>query len=217
MLINWVTNLFNKNVTSETFEEPCVEHQPAIVWLHGAGQTGASWKYIRHQLQHPNEIVIDYSGMSRFYENLDEIVKKVGDQPVYVVGHSLGGLYALHLTQHCNVLAGVSVSTPFRGSSAADWAKYIVPSYPLFKDVGRKSRPVVEGNKIQITIPWTQVVSTGGAVPYLNGPNDGVCTVSSMTHRKDSMEIVEVESTHYEVMCDDDVVNVIRDRTRSTL
>ena len=108
-------------------------------------------------------------------------------------------------------VGGVSISTPFRGSSTADWAKYIVPSYPLFRDIGRKSDPIKQANEIELDIPWTQIVSTTGSVPYHNGPNDGVVTLASMTHRTD-MELVEVQHTHYETMCADSVSEIIKDR-----
>jgi pimeloyl-ACP methyl ester carboxylesterase len=209
-MINYLYNLFHHNVQVENLDEDvtCVDRLIPVVWLHGAGQTHNSWRYIREQLDYPHEILIDYSSLSRFHENLDEMVHKIGNEPVFVVGHSLGGLYALHLTQRCNVVGGVSVSTPYRGSSAADWAKYVIPSYPIFRDVGRRSLPIIEAAKMQVEVPWMQIVSTGGAVPYLKGENDGVCTVASMNCRND-MGIEYTDSTHYEVMVDDRVVEII--------
>ena len=132
------------------------------------------------------------------------------------MGHSLGGLYALHLTQHVEVVGGVSISTPFRGSSTADWAKYMVPSYALFKDVGRRAPAVQDSFKIYLDIPWTQIVSTTGSVPYHNGPNDGVVTIASMEHRQD-MEFIRVEHTHYEVVCSDLVADIIVQKYKETL
>ena len=46
-------------------------------------------------------------------------------------------------------------------------------------------------------------------MPYHNGPNDGVVTIASMTHRED-MEFVEVSHTHYEVMCSNQVAQIIQ-------
>ena len=45
-------------------------------------------------------------------------------------------------------------------------------------------------NEIELDIPWTQIVSTSGSVPYHNGPNDGVVTIASMTHRTDMTQIL---------------------------
>ena len=208
-MLNYILNIFGNHREPEytATEEPAVG--PTVVWLHGANQTDLSFAYLRSVCNFKREIAINYSSMDRFYVNLDRIVSEVKDAgPLFVVGHSLGGLYGLHLTQHVDVVAGISLSTPFRGSSAADWAKYIVPSYPLFRDIGRKSPPVQEAERITLDIPWTQVVSTSGSVPYLEGPNDGVVTVASMRHRTD-VNYVEVPHTHYEIVCSPRVVDII--------
>ena len=181
-----------------------------VIWCHGANQTSLSFKYLQDKTQFSNEIMVNYSSMNRFYDNLEMIADTCkGKGPHFVIGHSMGGLYALHLTKYVRVVCGVSISTPFRGSSTADWAKYIVPSYPLFRDIGRKSDPIREANEMQLQIPWTQIVTTTGSVPYHNGPNDGVCTLASMTHRGD-MEHIEVAHTHYETMCSDNVAEIIK-------
>lgn len=207
-MFNYVKNFFNTTTT----EIPSAGNDINVIWLHGANQTSLSFEYLRSKTQFANEILVNYSSMQRFQDNLDMIVEKVqGKGPHFVVGHSMGGLYALHLTQHIRVVGGVSISTPFRGSSTADWAKYVVPQYPLFKDIGRRSDPIKQANGIELDIPWTQVVSTSGSVPYHNGPNDGVVTLASMTHRTD-MSHVEVPHTHYEVMCSDQVAEIVAER-----
>ena len=180
-----------------------------VIWCHGANQSSLSFKYLQSKTQFPDEIMVNYSSMNRFYDNLEMIADTVkGQGPHFVVGHSMGGLYALHLTKYVRVVGGVSISTPFRGSSTADWAKWIVPTYPLFRDIGRKSDPIREANEIELDIPWTQIVTTAGGVPYHNGPNDGVCTIASMSHRTD-MKHVELPHTHYETMVSDAVAEII--------
>jgi pimeloyl-ACP methyl ester carboxylesterase len=195
-----------------THKKQSLSDDLTVVWIHGANQSSACWNYIREKCAFSNEILINYSSLEKFYTNLENIKLKIGNTPVFLVGHSLGGIYALHLTKHCDVKGSVSLSTPFRGSSAADWAKFIVPQYQLFKEIGRRSKPVLEADKIKISVPWTQIVSTTGSVPYLDGPNDGVCTVASMKHRKSEMECVLLKSTHYEVMVSADAVQVIQNR-----
>lgn len=207
-MLNYIRNLFNTNTeyTGQDIEDI------NVIWLHGANQTSLSFEYLRTKTQFKKEILMNYSSMNRFYDNMDMITEQCQNKgPHFVIGHSLGGLYALHLTKYLRVVGGVSISTPFRGSSTADWAKYIVPSYPLFKDIGRKADPIREANEIELDIPWTQIVSTSGSVPYHNGPNDGVVTLASMTHRTD-MELVEVPHTHYETMVSDQVAEIVADR-----
>ncbi len=208
-MINFFKNFLKisaeHNNSSETNNIP-------VVWIHGANQSSLSFEYIRSKTQFDNEILINYNSMNGFCNNLKNIVDEVSKiGPAFIAGHSLGGIYALHLLEHCDIKGIVSISTPYRGSSAADWAKYIAPSYQLFKDVGRRSKPIIHGHKIEINVPYTQIVSTTGDVPYLNGPNDGVVTVASMKYRED-MEHIEVPHTHYEVMCSDTVANIIKEK-----
>ena len=204
-MLNYLKHLFGRT----TAEEKRTTDDINVIWCHGANQTSLSFKYLQSKTNFPNEIMVNYSSMNRFYDNLEMIADNVkGKGPHFVIGHSMGGLYALHLTKYVRVVGGISISTPFRGSSTADWAKYIVPSYPLFKDIGRKSDPIREANEIVLDVPWTQIVTTAGGVPYHNGPNDGVCTIASMQHRTD-MTHVEVNHTHYETMVSDQVADLI--------
>jgi pimeloyl-ACP methyl ester carboxylesterase len=204
-MINYLRNLFGSKAEYKGQDVEDIN----VIWLHGANQTSLSFRYLQTKTQFSKEIMINYSSMDRFYDNLDMITEQCQNRgPHFVVGHSMGGLYALHLTKYLRVVGGVSISTPFRGSSTADWAKYVVPSYPLFRDIGKRSDPIKQANEIELDIPWTQIVSTAGSVPYHNGPNDGVVTIASMSHRTD-MEFVEVPHTHYETMVSDSVADLI--------
>lgn len=202
-MLNWFKG-FSKQ---ETNSEHSVAH--TTICIHGANQSSLSFAYFKTKLSKFNFIDVNYSSTVDFYTNLEKMVLNLpNDIPVNVIGHSLGGIYAVHLTKHLNVQQGISISTPFRGSSTADWAKYIVPGYQLFRDVGRKSKPIVESMSYTLNIPWTQIVSTKGSVPYHSGPNDGVVTIASMTARTD-VEYEFVDHNHYEVMCSDAVIDII--------
>ena len=201
-MINYLKSLMHRNDIN-------------VIWLHGANQSSLSFKYLQTKTQFNKEIMINYSSMNKFYDNLDMITEQCQNRgPHFVVGHSMGGLYALHLTKYLRIVGGVSISTPFRGSSTADWAKYVVPSYPLFKDIGRKSDPIKKANEISLDIPWTQIVSTKGSVPYHNGHNDGVVTLASMSHRT-YMTHIELAHTHYETMVSDRVAEIILEKYKN--
>ena len=184
-----------------------------VIWIHGANQSGLSFQYLRSLTRFKNELVVEYDTSNKFFDNLEMLSNKIKEVrgPYFVIGHSLGGLYALHLTKHIDIAGAVSISTPFAGSWTADWARFFVPTYQLFREVGRRSIPVKESQDINLKVEWTQIVSTKGNVPYHGGPNDGVCTIKSMKSRKD-MELIEVPHTHFEVMCSDLVAEVISDR-----
>jgi len=197
----WDTTIIKEELPNEDIN---------VVWIHGANQTSLSFQYLRSLTRFKKETLVNYTSLNKFQDNLDVLAETINQNsgPHFFIGHSMGGLYALHLTKYVNVVGAVSISTPFAGSWTADWAKYIVPSYPLFKDIGRRSDPVKKGMSIELTIPWTQIVSTSGSVPYHGGPNDGVVTIESMKSRKD-VDIVEVSHGHYETMCSNQVSKIL--------
>ena len=206
LIKKWLTPLKQEN-------DQMVSEDLAVIWIHGANQSGLSFQYLRSLTRFKNELVVEYDTSNKFFNNLEMLSKKISHVrgPYFVIGHSLGGLYALHLTKHVDVAGAVSISTPFAGSWTADWARFFVPTYQLFRDVGRRSIPVKESQGINLKVEWTQIVSTKGNVPYHGGQNDGVCTIKSMKSRKD-MELIEVPHTHFEVMCSDLVAKIILER-----
>ena len=206
LIKKWLTPLKQEN-------DQTVPEDLSVIWIHGANQSGLSFQYLRSLTRFKNELVVEYDTSNKFFNNLEMLSKKISHVrgPYFVIGHSLGGLYALHLTKHVDVAGAVSISTPFAGSWTADWARFFVPTYQLFRDVGRRSIPVKESQGINLKVEWTQIVSTKGNVPYHGGQNDGVCTIKSMKSRKD-MELIEVPHTHFEVMCSDLVAKIILER-----
>ena len=186
-----------------------------VIWIHGANQSSNSFNYLSEKCNFENEIFVKYDSSNKFYENLDLIYDQIGAiERCFLIAHSMGGVYALHLLKKLNVVGAVSISTPFNGSRTADWAKFVVPKYQLFKDAGRRSDPIMSGHDINISCTWIQIVSMTGGVPYHEGPNDGVCTVASMEHRKADMEIARVATTHFEVMVSPVVKGIIDETYR---
>ena len=210
LIKKWLTLLKQEN-------DQTVSEDLAVIWIHGANQSGLSFQYLRSLTRFKNELVVEYDTSNKFFDNLEMLSNKIKQVrgPYFVIGHSLGGLYALHLTKHVDIAGAVSISTPFAGSWTADWARFFVPTYQLFREVGRRSIPVKESQDIILNVEWTQIVSTKGNVPYHGGQNDGVCTIKSMKFRKD-MELIEVPHTHFEVMCSDLVAEIILDRYQKT-
>lgn len=183
-----------------------------VVLLHGANQTSKSFAYIKKALPNFKFINVDYDSHNPFEQNLKEISNKLKHQgPVFVVAHSLGGVYAAHLTKSIEIVGAVTLASPYGGSSLADWARYIVPGFQLFRDIGRRSHPIAELQTIKINVPWLQVVGTRGNVPWLPEPNDGVLTLDSVNAMPD-IDYIELPVNHYEIVCDDNVVDIIVDQ-----
>jgi pimeloyl-ACP methyl ester carboxylesterase len=217
-MIKFIKSWFQNTLSSEEGSDAITQTPINVVWIHGANQTSLSFQYLRSVTNFESELLLNYDSSIKFSDNLKTLAETINENqgPHFIIGHSLGGLYALHLAEEIDIVGAVSISTPFAGSWTADWAKFFVPSYQLFKDVGRRATPIKNAKKIPINIPWTQIVSTKGDVPYHGGPNDGVCTIDSMKARTD-MEILEVPHSHFEVMCSDLVASILSSCYEATL
>jgi triacylglycerol lipase len=151
------------------------------------------------------------AGVARRAKKLGEqILEAFPNEPVHLIGHSMGGLDARQLIADPawkgRVLSLTTIATPHLGSGIADFAKLRVGRiYNLLEKLGIEHRgfldvtpgAAAEFNR-QTPLPdWLPVFSVAGAPPHeevcwplrrlhaalgeLEGPNDGLVSVRSAT------------------------------------
>ena len=185
-----------------------------LVYIHGASATSESFNYIRSKLG--TGIDINYDSRNGFENNLNDMIKTLaGVKDIAFIAHSLGGIYSLHLANAIpnQVKGAVTLSTPYGGAEVAEFAKFFLPFSRLMRDIGPSSWVMRQADKIKIQHPWTNVVTVKGQSPFITEPNDGVVTIASQKHHED-MELVEVDYNHYEVVLSDQIVDIIKERTK---
>jgi hypothetical protein len=181
-----------------------------IICIHGAHSSSVVFNYITSKIEDVNYIFLSYNTNDGFYLNLEKMLSQLDSKKHYkCISHSMGGIYALHLSKFVHFRKSVSIATPFGGSSFADYARFMMPQYKLFKDVHTKSLPILQLQDIKIATPWLQIVTTGGHLPWIGQKNDGVVTIESMTCRKD-VDYAYSEHGHHEVMLSDKTVSEIK-------
>jgi len=188
-----------------------------LVYIHGASATGESFNYIREHLNHNDDIVIEYNSKNGFEENLAQMKDiLVNFDNMFFVCHSLGGIYALHLANHFKnqVIGAVTISTPYGGSSVADYARYFLPFSRLLRDIGPNSKPMRTTSKLKVLHPWLNIVTVKGDSPWMVEPNDGVVTIDSMKTRSD-MEFIELALNHYEVVISPKTVEILKEKIKT--
>ena len=184
-----------------------------LVYIHGANATGESFNYIRSKLG--SGLDLNYDSRDGFEHNLAAMQQSLADvNQCFFIAHSLGGIYALHLSHHLStqVLGAVTLSTPYGGAEVADYAQYFLPFSRLMRDIGPSSWAMKQAKKIKIQHPWTNIVTVKGQSPFILAANDGVVTIASQKHHED-MELVPMDYNHYEVVLADPVIDVIKERT----
>ena len=185
-----------------------------LVYIHGANATSESFNYIRKKLG--TGIDIDYDSRNGFENNLKDMLLKLSTtENMAFVAHSLGGIYALHIANAMpdQVLGAVTLSTPYGGAAVADYAQYFLPFSRLMRDIGPSSWVMKQANSIKIQHPWTNIVTVKGQSPFLLERNDGVVTIASQRHHSD-MELIEAECNHYEVVLNNQVLEIIKERVK---
>jgi pimeloyl-ACP methyl ester carboxylesterase len=186
-----------------------------LVYIHGASATSESFNYIRKHIG-GKDVVINYDSRNGFENNLKSMQEQLSKiDNVFYIAHSLGGIYALHLANALpkQTLGAVTLSTPYGGAEAAEYAKYFLPFSRLMRDIGPSSWAMKEAKKIKIQHPWTNVVTMKGQSPFIVEPNDGVVTIASQK-KHDDMELIELDYNHYEVVLSDKVIDIIKSRIK---
>ena len=186
-----------------------------LVYIHGATATSLSFSYIRNYFPY-REILIDYDCDQGFYKNLEQMTSQLkGKDNLFFIGHSLGGIYSLHLANQfkSQTLGGVTLSTPYGGSKEAFYFRFIFPFNKLLREVTPYSRPIYEINSMYVPPLWTNVVTKKDNGLWKIEPNDGIVTQASMRYRSD-MELVDLDVSHYEVVVSPDSVKIIDERIK---
>lgn len=185
-----------------------------IYYIHGANSSDKSFNYLRQNIKH-KDVCANYSTINSFNTSIEEMKKQVDGitKPIFIIGHSLGGIYALHLSQYLGprFLGAVTLSTPYGGSKHASSLSMLYPWVTFYKEVSPTGNPITESQKIWVESQpknWVQIVSTKGRVPIVNEDNDGIVTIESMEYHQ-SMQKEHVEVNHYEILQDPKTLEII--------
>jgi pimeloyl-ACP methyl ester carboxylesterase len=184
------------------------------LYIHGANATASSFNYIKSHLA-ADAIDLEYRSSDGFRRNLERMCEEIQHQhDLFMVGHSLGGIYALHLANLLprNMLGAVTISAPYGGVGVAEIAQWLMPHSALLRDVAPSSSVMLSTMRLPLLHPWHQIVTTRGDAPWIPITNDGVVTLQSMRARQD-MELIDVDLNHYEIMQSPRTVEIIRSRT----
>jgi pimeloyl-ACP methyl ester carboxylesterase len=185
-----------------------------IVYIHGASATSESFNYVKEHIG-GEDYCVNYDSRNGFENNLADIHDQIKNfTNIFFICHSLGGIYALHLSNMLEnqVVGAVTLSTPYGGAEIADVAKFFLPYSRLLRDVGPNSWAMKRANNIAITHPWLNIVTVKGNALWVPQPNDGVVTIASQKHHNKDMDLIDLEYNHYEVLLSDKTVKIIKER-----
>jgi hypothetical protein len=145
-------------------------------------------------------------------KNLESMEAKL-TEPCFIVGHSMGGLYAWHLANRNPdlVLGGMSIGTPWGGSIQAGFWKMFNVNVPWLQMLTRHEPWTAQTRLLETPVPWTNVVTTHGFDLFAVGKNDGVVTVESQRELGGEHKEITLDYGHNEVLQSTELASIITD------
>jgi pimeloyl-ACP methyl ester carboxylesterase len=186
-----------------------------IVFIHGLNCTGKIFTHVRSSLPKHEAIIVDYDSNQSIESSLKTVIETVDtSDPVWIVGHSLGGILGYLMAKRkenlMNVKGLVSISTPFGGSSTAGILKWFFHRMDVLRDLSPGSQIISEVTTQKMRTPFVSIISVSGTLPFISGENDGIVTVESQRQSLAKRK-VDVKANHFEVMQDNKTVATVHD------
>lgn len=180
-----------------------------ILYLHGAGATPLSFRFIITNLPEHKSLTIQMDPR----ESVDSIVERVAteikdQEDLTIIAHSLGGLVGVGLLGLPNVSRLITMSSPFGGHPAA-LIMSLWSHETMFKDLSPYSSTVrrLQRRWTAANKPHLAITTTSG-LPIMGYENDGVVTVASQT-ALDGPKYEKLDLNHFEVLLSDATVLAI--------
>lgn len=185
-----------------------------IIFVHGASSTPESFNFICQNLPEHERINFKYDSSIPLEYLVEEFIGFVEPGHNYqIVAHSLGGLVATaasYALPSGSISRMAIMSTPFAGSKAAGYLKWLFPKYGLFDSVADSNSVVLTIQNRGAIVPTLTVITSGGEIPLIKGPNDGVVSVDSQVSLRNCEKKI-FRLNHFEVLLSYDVVKAIKE------
>lgn len=181
------------------------------VWyVHGANSTCTSFNYIRKFLPAHEAVNYEYGLKSNLDSLSDDLLSKLPRHPVDVISHSLGGVVASIAAQKdpSRFRRIVTISSPFGGSEAADYLKWLYPKIGLYANISTSNRNIMKCVEAGAAVETLSIITTSGNPTLIWQPNDGVVSVDSQ-NALDGNTKLELAHNHHDVLQADDTVEAI--------
>lgn len=185
-----------------------------LLLIHGAWCSRHSFSYIKKKVLDDSRVghisCFEYdcqteelgSILERAENHLHALSRK-NDLETVIVGHSMGGLIALALSQQNCVHRTITMAAPLSGIRYSQWLSAILIWHsPILKHLHPRSHFI---NNLQaqpyLANPIDVLVATKGFNPMIHETSDGVITLDTQTRWvPEGCKVIEVPVNHNEIL-----------------
>jgi pimeloyl-ACP methyl ester carboxylesterase len=187
-----------------------------VMLIHGAWSSRNSFNYLStmidinfgHIIKHT--IFFEYDPIKesladiilRANRELDDYTNTNTNTDTLVVGHSLGGLIALALSDHPNSYYTITMASPLSGIKVESlFQPFMYSRAPVLYHVSPNSALVKQLHKKEYVKPVNCLITTKGFNPLMIEKSDGVVSVASQdTWLPTSGVATYVDCNHYDIL-----------------
>ena len=178
-----------------------------IIAIHGAWSSSISFNHLRSQIQ-GSWVVVDYDHAS---EGMWDIIQRSNDmitRPSIVIGHSLGGIAALHLHDNPLVSGIITLASPLAGLELNLLQIYLSRS-KLITQIANDTHLIRDMKKRDYAKPVLHLVANYGFNPFIYGDSDGVLPKKVQTGWSCG-KLVPIHTNHYEILQHQETIDNIK-------
>lgn len=183
-----------------------------IVYLHGFNGSRNGWNHLHSCLPHHKSTFIEYDSHQCLNCSLQQIKKKLPQQPFSIVGHSLGGVLGTLLAYETkNIRNLIVISAPLAGTCSARFFRWI-PGHPrIIDDLVPEENHFQKIKSKKLDVPALSIISTAGHNYFLTPieKNDGVVSLRSQRALEFGIK-VEIEANHFSVLEHERTASVVQ-------
>lgn len=180
-----------------------------ILGIHGAWSSSTSFNYIKSKIKPKDWLCVDYDHRVHSYDDILNMSIGLMDEPYVVIGHSLGGMIALHQSQDILCKGIITLASPLSGLDLNLIQLYLSRA-SLISKIASSSREIKEIHELSYDhVPVLHLVANKGYNPFIYENNDGVLPIKVQTSWSCG-KLVDIPANHYEILQSDTTITEIK-------
>jgi pimeloyl-ACP methyl ester carboxylesterase len=172
-----------------------------ILGIHGAWSSSTSFNYLKLKTKAKDWHCVDYDHRENVYEDILAMSIGVMREPYVAIGHSLGGMIALHMSQDTLCKGIITLASPLAGLDLNLIQMYMSRA-SLISKIASCSRQVREIHELNYQLPVLHLIANKGYNPFIYENNDGVLPLKVQTGWTCG-DVAEISANHYEILQSD--------------